>query len=156
MATNPAGERESARDREDATTSVRALASLDERLMQVDLTAALEQLRGEDGFASNGRNAMTVVKYPDLRIVLELLRPGACIEDPRPETGGAVAIQVLSGRLRVEAEGQAVELAGGGLAALAQGAPSQLTALEECAFLIWVAWAGHEGVRAERAPMREP
>ena len=135
-------ERESARDREDDDTAVRALASLDEALMHVDLAAALEQLRHEPGFAHAGRNAMTIVKYRALRIVLELLRPGVRIEDPQPETGGAVVIQVLSGRLRLETDGQAIDLAGGRLVALDHKGPSRLTALDESAFLIWVSWSG--------------
>ncbi|MFO1200765.1 MAG: hypothetical protein U1E86_27760 [Burkholderiaceae bacterium] len=141
MATNPGGDHESARDREDDDTSVRALPSLDEKLMHIDLAAALEQLRHEAGFESSGRNAMTIVKYRDLRIVLELMRPGARIDDPRPETGGAVVVQVLSGRLRLEAEGQTIDLSAGRLVALDHIVPSQLTALEESAFLIWVSWA---------------
>lgn len=141
MAMNPAGDHESARDREDDETSVRALPSLDQKLMHIDLAAALEQLRHEDGFESSGRNAMTIVKYRDLRIVLELMRPGARIDDPRPETGGAVVVQVLSGRLRLEAEGQTIDLSAGRMVALDHIVPSQITALEESAFLIWVSWA---------------
>ena len=144
MATETDGrsEHESARDREDDDGTVRALASLDAALMHVDLAAALEQLRHESGFADAGRNAMTIVKYRELRIVLELLRPGVRIEDPRPETGGAVVIQVLSGRLRLEADGQAIDLAAGRLVALDHQVPSRLTALDESAFLIWVSWSG--------------
>lgn len=141
MAMNPAGDHESARDREDDETSVRALPSLDQKLMHIDLAAALEQLRHEEGFESSGRNAMTIVKYRDLRIVLELMRPGARIDDPRPETGGAVVVQVLSGRLRLEAEGQTIDLSAGRMVALDHIVPSQITALEESAFLIWVSWA---------------
>lgn len=140
MATDPASGRASASDRQHDETTVRALPSLDEKLMHIDLAAALEQLRHEDGFAASGRNAMTVVKYRDLRIVLELMGPGARIADPRPETGGAVVIQVLSGRLRLEAEGQVIDLSAGRLVALDHVAPSQVTALEESAFLIWVSW----------------
>jgi quercetin dioxygenase-like cupin family protein len=152
MATNPAGDHESARDREDDDNSVRALPSLDEKLMHIDLAAALEQLRHEDGFASSGRNAMTIVKYRDLRIVLELMQPGARIDDPRPETGGAVVIQVLSGRLRLEAEGQTIDLAAGRLVALDHIVPSQLTAIDESAFLIWVSWAERAAQEEARGP----
>lgn len=148
MATTTNADHQSARDHEDAEGSVRTLASLDEKLMQVDVPALLEQLRHEDGFASSGRNAMTLVKYPDLRIVLELLRPGARLEDPRPETGGAVAVQVLLGRLRLDAEERTIELGVGRLAALAHGVPTQIEALEESAFLIWVSWAGREAPSA--------
>ena len=97
---------------------------------------------------------MTDVKYRGLRIVLELMRPGARIGDPRPKTGGAVVVQVLSGRLRLEAEGQEIDLAAGRLVALDHLAPSQLTALEESAFLIWVSWtdrAAH-GERRDARP----
>lgn len=154
MATNPAADHETARDHEGDETSVRALPSLDEKLMHLDLAAALEQLRHEEGFESSGRNAMTIVKYRDLRIVLELMRPGARIDDPHPETGGAVVVQVLSGRLRLEAEGQTIDLSAGRLVALDRIVTSQLTALEESAFLIWVSWAGRASRDEARAAQR--
>lgn len=146
---------ESSRDREDADTTVRALASLDEKLMHVDLAAAVEQLRQEERWASTGRNAMTIVKYRGLRIVLEVMRPGPHIEDARPETGGAVVIQVLSGRLRLRADGQDIDLGAGRLVALDHIVPSELTALEESAFLIWVSWDdGNAESRAATTPGR--
>lgn len=151
MASNDAAAHESARDREDDRTSVRALGTLDEKLMQVDLAAALAQLRQEDGFRTSGRNAMTIVKYDDLRLVLELLGPGARIDDPRPETGGAVVIQVLSGRLRLDAGGQQLDLGAGRLVALDHATPSHIEALDESAFLIWVSWSdAARGARVAR------
>lgn len=155
MATEPAAGTTSALDRRNDQTSVRSLPSLDAKLMDIDLAAALEQLRHEDGFAAaGGRTAMTLVKYPDLRIVLELMRRGARIADPRPETAGAVVIQVLSGRLRLEAAGEAIDLSAGRLVALDHAAPSQVSALEESAFLIWVSWTGRAPHDEDRDPQR--
>ena len=82
------------------------------------------------------------------------MRPGARIDHPHPETGGAVVVQVLSGRLRLEAEGQTIDLSAGRLVALDHIVPSQLTALEESAFLIWVSWAGRASRDEARAAQR--
>lgn len=139
---------ESARDREDAETSVRALASVDEKLMHVDLAAACEQLHQEERWQASGRNAMTIVKYRDLRIVLEVMRPGAHIDELHSDTGGAVVVQVLSGRLRLDVEGQAIDVAAGRLIALDHMMPSRLSALEDSAFLLWISWS--EEAREER------
>jgi quercetin dioxygenase-like cupin family protein len=133
--------RESSRDQEDAPTTVRSLSSVNEPLMQIDLLAACEQLRQEERWRTTGRNAMTVVKYRDLRIVLEVMRPGPRMEDGHSDAANALVLQVLSGRLRVELDGQGVELSAGRLLALDHRVPSEVRALEESAFLIWVSWA---------------
>lgn len=119
---------------------VRAMPIVEEHLMHVDLEAACEQLRQEPRWSSSGHNAMTLVKYRDLRIVLEVMRPGAGMHDPTPEVDGGVVIQTLSGRLRLDVEGQPLELGAGRLVALDHMMPSQIQALEESAFLIWIAW----------------
>jgi quercetin dioxygenase-like cupin family protein len=138
MATQSAGE--SSRASEEGRVSVRALPNLGDKVMYLDLEAEQAQLRQEDEWRRMGRNAMTLVKYPDLRIVLEVMRPGARIERRREETDGRVAIQVLSGRIRIEVQHERVEVPAGRLVALDRKVPHDIEALDESAFLIWVSW----------------
>ncbi|MEW6268154.1 MAG: cupin domain-containing protein [Thermodesulfobacteriota bacterium] len=147
MATQSAGP-ESARATESGRESVRSLPSLAEKIMYRDLAAEQVQLRQEDEWQRMGRNAMTLVKYPDLRVVLTVMRPGSRIERNRDETEGRVAIHVLSGRVRLEVGDQRMEVGAGGLLALDHKTPHDIEALEESAFLIWVSWLeGREGER---------
>src|SRR5207237_1319125 len=136
-------EHESARDREDDETSVRALSELDARLMEIDLVAIAEQLRAEDHWQTSGRNAVTLVKYPDVRVVLEVMRPGAMIDENAVERDGRVIIQVLSGRLRLTVDRRAIELSPGRLMALDHMVPEHIEALEESTYLLWVSWCDH-------------
>jgi len=132
---------ESARASEHGAASVRALSNLGEKVMYVDLEAEQTQLRQEDEWRRMGRNAMTLVKYPDLRIVLEVMRQGARMERRRAETEGCMALQVLSGRIRLEVGDDHLDLAAGRLVALDRTVPHDIEALEESAFLIWLSWA---------------
>src|SRR5690606_7770887 len=84
MATQSAGE--SARAAESGQASVRSLPGLAEKIMFRDLAADEAQLRQEDEWQRMGRNAMTLVKYPDLRVVLTVMKAGSRIERNRDET----------------------------------------------------------------------
>jgi len=106
--------------------------------MYVDLAAEQSQLRDEEQWRTMGRNAMTLVKYPDMRIVLEVMRPGARIEQHRTE--GRIAIQMLSGRIRLKIGDEVVELPAGRLLTLDRMVPHDVEAIEESAFLLWVSW----------------
>jgi hypothetical protein len=131
-------ERESARDREDDDSSVRSLPDLDARVMEIDLAGIEQQLRTEDRWHTSGRNAATLVKYPDVRLVLEVMRPGASIDETRVERDARVVIQVLSGRLRLTVDQRTLELFPGRIFALDHLLPEHIEPLEETTYLIWV------------------
>lgn len=137
--------------RESSSASARDLPSLHDDTMLLDLKAAIEGLQGEEQWSASGHNAVTLAKYPDLRLVLEIMRPGFRMEDGRMESGGSVVVQMLTGRVRVEAGGSAVELSSGKLLALDHHLPTRVEALEESAFLLWLAWS--DG-RRENSPER--
>ncbi|HEY8517028.1 MAG TPA: cupin domain-containing protein [Candidatus Binatia bacterium] len=138
MATQSAGE--SARAAESGQASVRSLPGLAEKIMFRDLAADEAQLRQEDEWQRMGRNAMTLVKYPDLRVVLTVMKAGSRIERNRDETEGRVAIHVLSGRVRLVVAGERIDVGPGGLLALDHKTPHDIEALEESSFLIWISW----------------
>jgi hypothetical protein len=134
---------ESARDAEFDDSSVRSLSGVSARLMEIDLPAAEEQLRAEDAWRRSGRNAVTLVKYPDLRLVLEVMRPGPRIDETHAAHAGRVVVQVLSGCLRLKVDGHALDVPAGRLIALDHRVPEAIEALDESSFLLWVSWPDH-------------
>jgi len=92
---------------------------------------------------STGRNARTLMKYDDFRVVLTVLRSGIRIAEHQTE--GRISIQLLTGRIRLNAAGRTFDLRPGSLVALDQGEPHDLEAVDDSAFLLTIAWPGrHE------------
>ncbi|QRR01114.1 hypothetical protein [Dyadobacter sandarakinus] len=77
---------------------------LDASYVFTDIPMYLEQLRSERSWEKNDRNAITAYKSDCMTIVISVLKAGATMSDHSIE--GCLTFQVLSGGLRVEAEGQ--------------------------------------------------
>jgi quercetin dioxygenase-like cupin family protein len=108
--------------------------------LEFDLTAEVDQLRRERTWNTTGRNARTLVKYHDFRVVLTALQ--ADVRIPEHTTDGRISIHMLSGHVRLNASGRTFDLRPGSLVALDQGSSHDLEALEESAFLLTIAWRG--------------
>jgi quercetin dioxygenase-like cupin family protein len=102
-----------------------------------DVLAEVEQLQREPAWADGDRNAKTLVKKPDLRKVVMVLKAGARLEEHFAP--GSITIYTLAGRLRVAAGEQSVELNPGQMLSLDGGHRHDLEALELSAFLLTVA-----------------
>ena len=111
--------------------------------MEFDLVAELHRLKAESTW-STGQNARTLIKYDDLRVVLIALQAGARIADH--QTDGRLLVQVLSGHVQMRAFERTFNLRSGNLLALDHGIRHDVTALEESALLLTIAWP----VAAER------
>lgn len=86
-----------------------------------------------------GRNAKTLVKYDDFRVVLTALAAGNRVAEHRTE--GRISIQGLAGLVRVHAEGGTFDLAPGMLLALDRGVTHDVEAVDQnSAFLLTIAW----------------
>lgn len=109
-----------------------------------DLTNEVERLRREESYRSGDRDARTLVKEPDLRIVLSVMKKGARLREHGAP--GSAAVQTVAGRLRVHAESETYELSEGYLLTLGGGVAHDVEALEDSAFLVTIAWP--EGRRA--------
>jgi quercetin dioxygenase-like cupin family protein len=105
--------------------------------MEFDLPAELHRLKAESTW-STGQNARTLIKYDDLRVVLMALQSSA--RTPEHRTDGRLTIQVLSGHLQVRASERTFNLRAGGILALDRGIRHDVTALEESAVLLTIAW----------------
>ena len=107
-------------------------------LLEFDLAAETDQLRQEEPWKSTSRNAKTLVKYPDLRIVLIAMKSGTRMEGHK--TDESISIHVLKGKLRLHLSGQAVEVPAGCLLTLERALPHDVEALEDSSFLLTISW----------------
>jgi len=104
-----------------------------------DLGRELENLRAEPAWQAGDRNAKTLFKKPELRVVLLALKAGAHLE--KHEAPGPITIHALAGRLRVRLANETVELAPGEILSVDSGLTHDLEALEQSAILLTVAGA---------------
>jgi len=106
--------------------------------LEFDLAAEAEQLRQEDAWKNTARNAKTLVKYADLRIVLIVMKAGTRMEGHKAD--GSISVHTLSGKLRLHLSDQMVELPAGRLLTLERALPHDVEALEESSFLLTISW----------------
>ena len=121
-------------------TSERPPQRLAGPLLAFDLTHEVAQLHEQAAWQHSGRNAKTLVKEPDFRIVLIALRTGEQMEEHR--AAGRVSVQTLAGHVRLHTAGANVDLPVGRLVSLERDVPHTVAALEESAFLLTIAWQG--------------
>jgi hypothetical protein len=107
--------------------------------LEFDLAAEVEQLHREETW-KRGRNTRTLMKYDDFRVVLTALQSGKSV--PVHKTEGRVSVHVLSGHIRLGAFGRTFDMLPGSLLALDPGAPHDIEALAESAYVLTIAWPG--------------
>ena len=97
-------------------------------------------MRGESPWELHGRNAVTLVKHSDLRVVFILLKATARLEEHH--AGARISIQTVHGHTRVHLKDRTIELPAGSLLALERDVAHDLEAVEESAVLLTIAWQG--------------
>lgn len=112
--------------------------------VNLDLVALIEELRDEASYAREGRGARTLVRTPDLRVVLVVLAAGKVINEH--EAHVTATVQTLEGRIGLHLEDRDVDVARGRLLVLGAGLAHDVRAHEDSAFLLTLGW------RAERSP----
>jgi redox-sensitive bicupin YhaK (pirin superfamily) len=78
---------------------------LDAPFVIADLDGYIKQITQENAWFKNDRNAITLFKGDHVTVVLIALHESAQIQPPLPSTGVAI-IQLISGKLSIEIEGQ--------------------------------------------------
>lgn len=129
---------------EDATPA-RASRPLAASLMTFDLAAEAAALRKEGPWLQHGRNALTLAKYADLRIVYMLMKAGTRL--PQHHATGRISVQTVTGHVRLHLSERTVELPAGHLLALEQEVQHDVEAIEESTILLTLAWPGEEAGR---------
>jgi len=113
-------------------------------LLTLDLNSEIQQLRSEERWQS-GHTAKTLAKYPDLRIVLIVMKRGGRLE--KHHTEGRISVQTLDGRIRFSTAERSVELAAGQMLTLEHDIPHDVEAIVDSAFLLTIAWRDAASVR---------
>jgi quercetin dioxygenase-like cupin family protein len=90
----------------------------------------------------SGRSARTLVKYPDLRIVLVSMKAGTSLKEHK--TNARFAILTLAGHVRLHLPQASVEVPRGELLAVDHDVPHDVEAVRQSTFLLIIAWPGRE------------
>ncbi len=103
-----------------------------------DTREEIEKIRQTATWRDTGHGAKELVKYPDLRIALILLKPRKRIEGHKADA--RISIQTMQGRLLLHLPDEVVELGPGQLLTLERGVQHDVEAEEESAFLLTICW----------------
>jgi quercetin dioxygenase-like cupin family protein len=134
------GERDKAEADESAGYARKASPQLTGSALQFDLDGEVDELMLEDTWARTGQNAKTLVKHPDFRIVLIVLRAGARIREHMADA--RVSIHCLSGHLRLSLPEESVEMHARHVLVLDKSVPHEVEAIEQSALLLSISWPG--------------
>ena len=101
---------------------------------EIELAAVENELRLEDAYHREGHSARTLVREPDLRIVLIAMKEGGRIAAHR--ASASVSIHTLRGHARLRVSDHTVDLPAGQLLVLAGGLEHDVEAVSETALLL--------------------
>ena len=108
-------------------------------MLQFDLASELDQLhRDESWLQTTARSSKTLVKYPDLRIVLIAMKANTRMHEHT--AASKISANSLRGHIRLRLPEQVVDLPAGHLLALDQCVPHDVEASEDSAFLLTLSW----------------
>src|ERR1017187_7633655 len=116
---------------------IRQPVSTSGTLLSFDIAEEVRRLQSEQPWQAE-HTANTIVKYPDLRIVLIALKAGGRLHEH--QTAERISIQSLSGEIRVHAQEQVIEMQAGRLLTLDHDVPHDVEAKCDSVFLLTIAW----------------
>ncbi|MGV3721947.1 MAG: cupin domain-containing protein [Actinomycetota bacterium] len=119
------------------TRTEREARLLPEEVHLFDLPSTLETLRREPQYETNGRNGTTLVKNPEVRVVLQAMRPEAHLAEHHAP--GPITVQVLEGEIEFKVGDRGHTLRPGSLLVLPARVPHSVRAVQESAFLLTIA-----------------
>jgi quercetin dioxygenase-like cupin family protein len=119
------------------SAALRSPEPLESPILSFDLNGEIKRLREENAWQA-GRNSKTLVKHPDFRLVLTVLKSGARLHEHK--AAGRISVQAVAGHIQMHVQGQVFDLPAGHLLALERALPHDVEALEDSAFLLTIAW----------------
>lgn len=93
---------------------------LDAGIILVDIPKYIDQLKNEEAYHRNGKNAITVFKSDQVTITIIALKAAQDVHPGNEEQLATMSLQVLNGHLSFESLGQKMDLQTGGLLTLHQ------------------------------------
>jgi quercetin dioxygenase-like cupin family protein len=124
------------------SSALRSLEPLEGPMLAFDLNGEIKRLREENVWQA-GRNSKTLVKHPDFRLILTVLKSGTCLHEHK--AAGRISVQAVAGHIQMRVRGQVFDLPLGHLLALERAIPHDVEALEDSAFLLTIAWPENAG-----------
>ncbi len=113
--------------------------TLSRPVLEFDLANELDELHRDESWAHpTGRSSRTLVKYPDLRVVLIAMKANTRMHEHT--AAGGISVHTLSGHIRLHLPERVVDLPAGRLLALDQCVPHDVEASEDSAFLLTLSW----------------
>jgi quercetin dioxygenase-like cupin family protein len=122
-------------------------------LLQFDLAAELDQLHRDESWQNpTGRSSKTLVKYPDLRIVLIAMKANTRMHEHT--AAGRISVHSLNGHIRLHLPERVVDLPAGKLLVLDQCVPHDVEATEDSAFLLTLSWPPEKKIEETKTPRK--
>ncbi|MHA4812240.1 cupin domain-containing protein [Flavitalea flava] len=115
---------------------------MDDQLLVFDFGELVNKLKIEDAWKNGDRNALTLLKSSELRIVLIVLKTKS--ELNFHPSGNLLSVQILTGSAKLFTAKKTVMLKTIGLLTLHDEAQHSLIALEESVILLTMAPANHK------------
>jgi hypothetical protein len=109
---------------------------IDSPVLLIDIPDLTEQLKDENAWKENDRNAITVFKTCKMRIVLVALHRNAKMTTDQPEN--IFSLQVLKGKVKVTTEFASTEVEKEKMVTLHEQVPYSITALKKSIFLLTI------------------
>ena len=110
---------------------------MDAPVVPINIPDFLRQIKKEPAWENSDRNAITVFKSEEMRIVLIALHKEAIIKEHT--ANGVISVQVLDGEINFDTEGKTFHLTKGEIIALHRKLPHRVFAVQESVFLLTVA-----------------
>ncbi len=107
---------------------------MDAALVKIDLNSYIKQIKEEQAWKDNDRNAITVFKTDGMRIVLIGLHKDA--EMIKHKADGMISVHVLEGQILFTTDQQSIELSSAQVLALHENIPHSVLAMQETIFLL--------------------
>lgn len=111
--------------------------TVDADMVNIDLNKYIRQLKDEEAWINNKRNAITVFKSEHLRLVLIALHQDAGL--PEHTADGTISVQVLEGHIVFKTNNEEVKLLEKNMVTLHEKIPHSVVAMEDSIFLLTIA-----------------
>jgi quercetin dioxygenase-like cupin family protein len=106
-------------------------------IVPINIPEFLRQMKEEPAWQNSDRNAMTVFKSDEMRIVLIALHKAAVIKEH--SANGTISVQVLDGEINFDTDEKTYHLNKGEIITLHRKLPHEVAAVKESVLLLTVA-----------------
>ncbi len=110
--------------------------ALNASVLPIDMLKYIEQIKNEEAYLKNEKNAITVLKTKQVTVTIVALKAGEMVHPGNEEGVGMLILQVIDGYISFESRGERAELRKGYLLSLNDHLSFTARANEESTCLI--------------------